>query len=154
MSCFSPRKLFLTTFHFTSRSRHPPILPLSLTISGFRSDPENPKATPALYHVLSYLFPIVALHPLSLDNLNNTPFRPEWKGEDLHSGLLQLPKGAILFLTEGAVAEGGIFNAGKFVPCRLYPKTEEMVHRYDEHSFSAANDGESNAGICISFQRI
>jgi len=94
------------------RSRHPPILQPSLTISGFRSDPEIPQATPALYHVLSLLFPIVTLQPLSLDNVNNTPFRPESKDEDLHSGLLQLPKGAVLLLNEGAVAEGDVFNTG------------------------------------------
>ncbi|KIM49017.1 hypothetical protein M413DRAFT_92981 [Hebeloma cylindrosporum] len=94
------------------RSRQPPILPLSLTISGFPSNPENSQATPALYRVLSHLFPIVTLYPLVLDALNNTPFQPKSKDEDLHSGLLQQPKGAILLLTEGAVKEGGILSEG------------------------------------------
>lgn len=97
-----------------------------MTISGFPSNPENLQATPALYYVLSHLFPIVALHPLSLDALNNTPFRPKSKDEDLHSGLLQQPKGAILLLTEGAVTEGGILNEGKFVLRDLEPKTDDM----------------------------
>lgn len=112
--------------YFASRSRHPPILPLSLTISGFPSHPENLQATPALYHVLSHLFPIVTLHPLALDALNNTPFRPKSKDEDLHSGLLQQPKGAILLLTEGAVTEGDVLNEGKFVLRDLEPKTHKM----------------------------
>jgi hypothetical protein len=98
-----------------------------LTISGFPSNPENLQATPALYRVLSHLFPIVTLRHLTLDALNNTPFRPMSKDEDLHSGLLQQPKGAILLLTEGAVTEGGILNEGKFVPRDFDPKTDEMI---------------------------
>lgn len=98
-----------------------------MTISGFPSNPENLQATPALYRVLSHLFPIVTLRHLTLDALNNTPFRPMSKDEDLHSGLLQQPKGAILLLTEGAVTEGGILNEGKFVPRDFDPKTDEMI---------------------------
>lgn len=113
--------------HFASRARYPPILPLSVTISAFPSNPENAQATPALYHVLSHLFPTVTLHHLSLDALNNTPFRPMSKDEDLQSGLLQQPKGAILLLTEGAVTEGGILNEGKFVPRDFDTKTNEMI---------------------------
>ena len=98
-----------------------------MTISGFPSNPENLQATPALYRVLSHLFPIVTLHPLALDTLNNTPFRPKSEDEDLHSGLLQQPKGAILLLTEGAVTEGGILDEGKVVPRDLDPKTHQMI---------------------------
>lgn len=50
--------------------------------------------------------------PLSLDILDKVSFCPESKDEDLHSGQLQLPKGSILLLNEGAVTEGGIFNKG------------------------------------------
>ena len=98
-----------------------------MTISGFPSNPENLQATPALYRVLSHLFPIVTLHPLALHTLNNTPFRPKSEDEGLHSGLLQQPKGAILLLTEGAVTEGGILDEGKVVPVVLDSKTHQMI---------------------------
>ncbi|KAF8906042.1 putative alanine racemase-domain-containing protein [Gymnopilus junonius] len=94
------------------RSRHPPVLPLSMTLSSFPSPVDNLNSTPALYHTLSQVFPLVSFVPLSLETLNNVQFSPESKDEDLHSGYLQHPKGSILLLTEGQVTEGGIFNKG------------------------------------------
>ncbi|KDR81393.1 hypothetical protein GALMADRAFT_134836 [Galerina marginata CBS 339.88] len=94
------------------RSRHPPVLPLSLTISRFPSPPSDTGPTPALYHILSHIFPLVTALPLTLDAINSTPFYPESKDEDLHSGFLQQPKGSILLLTEGGVTEGGISSKG------------------------------------------
>ncbi|PPQ78178.1 hypothetical protein CVT25_015511 [Psilocybe cyanescens] len=94
------------------RSRHPPVLPLSLTIAGFPPPPDNLETQPALYHVLSQIFPLISILPLTLDTLNNTAFCPESKDEDLYSGRLQQPKGTVLVLTEGAITEGGIFNKG------------------------------------------
>ncbi|KAF8163088.1 hypothetical protein B0H34DRAFT_694085, partial [Crassisporium funariophilum] len=94
------------------RARHPPILPPSLTISRFPAPADKLASTPALCHVLSQILPLVSTIPLSLTTLNETPFCPESKDEDLHSGWLQHPKGATLVLTEGAVTEGGIFNKG------------------------------------------
>ncbi|PPQ66893.1 hypothetical protein CVT26_009833 [Gymnopilus dilepis] len=94
------------------RSRHPPILPLSMTLSGFPSPPDALSATPTLYHVLAGIFPLVALLPLSIETLNNASFYPESKEENLHSGYLQHPKGTVLLLTEGQVMEGQIFDQG------------------------------------------
>lgn len=64
-------------------------------------------------HVLSLLFEAYATTiPLSLDTINKTPFSPESKDEDLHSGWLQLPKGTIALVTETGVEEGTVSEAG------------------------------------------
>ncbi|PPQ63202.1 hypothetical protein CVT24_005747 [Panaeolus cyanescens] len=94
------------------QSRHPPIHPMSLTISKFPSPSGSTASTPTIYHVLSLLLPLVTLVPLSLEVLNTTLFRPESKEEDLHSGWLQHPKGALLLLTENSMSEGSISNHG------------------------------------------
>jgi len=94
-----------------SQSRNPPVLPLSLTLSGFPSSLEA-NTTPTLHHVLSLIFPLVTTLPLSLSALNKTSFCPESKDEDLHSGWLQHPKGAVAVFNEGNVTEGEISSKG------------------------------------------
>ncbi|KAF9001982.1 putative alanine racemase-domain-containing protein [Cyathus striatus] len=84
------------------QSRTPSIFPPSLTISNFSAS----ASTPALYYVLSQIFPLLTLLPLSLNTLNTAPFVPESKNDDLHSGWLQLPAGSLCLLTEGGITEG------------------------------------------------
>lgn len=64
-------------------------------------------------HVLSLLFPTSITVPLSLDLLNETSFVPESKNEDLHSGMLQVPGGTTLLLTENNVQEGKLVERGE-----------------------------------------
>ena len=68
---------------------------------------------PALSHILSQLLPLSRTLPLSLSKLNKTPFSPESKNEDLHSGALQLPQGSVLLVTEGGVREGKLVERGE-----------------------------------------
>ncbi|KAF8964094.1 putative alanine racemase-domain-containing protein [Flammula alnicola] len=121
------------------RSRHPPVLPLSLTISSFPSHATRPDSPPVLYDVLSHIFPLVVTVPLALNTLNTSAFRPESKEEDLHSGQLQLPKGSILLLTEGAVTEGGIFSKGvmniRAAQEMMKSQTLEYVFPYSSFQF-------------------
>ncbi|KAG6889789.1 hypothetical protein C0992_004207 [Termitomyces sp. T32_za158] len=93
------------------QSRIPPILPLSLTLSRFPS-PSGPNTTPALLHVLSQVVALLTTLPLSLETINNTPFAPESKDEDLHSGWLQLPRGSACLVTEGGITEGKVVERG------------------------------------------
>ncbi|KAF8803625.1 hypothetical protein BYT27DRAFT_7195476 [Phlegmacium glaucopus] len=93
-------------------SRVPPMYPLSLTISNFPSVSNEQTSTPALFHVLSQLLPMVSVLPLSLNMLNDTSFYPESKDEDLHSGWLQHPKGSTIICTEGGVTEGIVVQKG------------------------------------------
>ena len=72
----------------------------------------DPTTTPALYQVISLLFPYVTTIPLSLPVINTTPFSPESRNEDLHSGWLQLPKGSICIVNETGVKEGTVTEAG------------------------------------------
>lgn len=102
-----------------TQSRHPPILPPSITLSRFPSPP-NPATstadasnhTPTLSHVLSLLLPLAQTLPLSLNFLNSTPFVPESKDEDLHAGALQLPQGTVLLVTESGIQEGKLHDQG------------------------------------------
>ncbi|KAF9479744.1 hypothetical protein BDN70DRAFT_878513 [Pholiota conissans] len=94
------------------RSRHPPILPLSLTISNFPTDTEHPNSPPTIFNVLSLIFSLVSVLSLSLDTLNRGSYSPESKDEDLHSGRLQLPKSSILVINEGAITEGAVNATG------------------------------------------
>jgi len=96
------------------QSRTPPILPLTLTISSFPSDPLVPSNhIPSLSHILSQIFPLITTLPLSLETLNSTNFGPESKNEDLHSGWLQVPSGTVLLVTESGVTEGGVLERGE-----------------------------------------
>lgn len=85
-----------------------------MTVANFPAHVERPDAQPILSSVLSLIFPLLTSTPLSLEKLNEEPFCPESKEEDLHSGLLQLPKGTVFIMDEGAVTEGGIFNRGEY----------------------------------------
>ncbi|KAJ7929359.1 putative alanine racemase-domain-containing protein [Mycena leptocephala] len=93
------------------QSRTPPVLPPSLAITRFPA-PTAQSSMPSLYTVLSHLLPIVVTLPLSLEVLNTSPFSPESKNEDLHSGRLQLPRGTTCVVTEGGITEGGVFDRG------------------------------------------
>ncbi|KAI0085418.1 mini-chromosome maintenance replisome factor-domain-containing protein [Irpex rosettiformis] len=99
------------------QSRHPPLLPPTLTISHFPPPPTTeslspPAAIPSLSDVLSALLPLARTLPLSLDFLNKTRFAPESKEEDLHSGALQIPQGSVLLITEHGVQEGKLVEQG------------------------------------------
>lgn len=98
----------LNTVHFR-QSRTPPILPLSLDLAGFGS---SESGNPRLPYVLSHLVPMLAVVPLSLNVVNSTPFVPESKEEDLHSGWLQLPKGSTCVVSELSLEEGTISSKG------------------------------------------
>ncbi|KAI8998908.1 putative alanine racemase-domain-containing protein [Trametes punicea] len=100
-------------------SRHPPLLPPSLVISRFPPPPpvpstasDTPLLTPTLSAVLQYLLPLTHTLPLSLDTLNKSQFVPESKDEDLHAGVLQIPQGTVLLVTEGGVREGQLLERG------------------------------------------
>ncbi|KZT03570.1 uncharacterized protein LAESUDRAFT_729151 [Laetiporus sulphureus 93-53] len=100
-------------------SRNPPLLPPSLTLAYFPSPPPMPSTSvtpsapiPTLSFVLGELLPLTYTLPLSLDALNNHPYVPESKEEDLHSGVLQLPKGTVLLVTESGVTEGKLVDRG------------------------------------------
>ena len=84
-----------------------------MTVANFPAHADHPDAKPVLSSVLSLIFPLLTSTSLSLENLNKDLFCPESKEEDLHSGLLQLPKGTVLIMDEGAVTEGGISNRGE-----------------------------------------
>lgn len=105
------------------QSRNPPLFPPSITLSQFPSPPvpsltlesedQSPVLPiPALSHVLSNILPLTRTLPLSLATLNKVPFSPESKDEDLHSGVLQLPQGSVLLITEGGVREGKLIERG------------------------------------------
>lgn len=68
--------------------------------------------TPTLSAVLAELLPLTHTLPLSLPLLNKEPFAPESKDEDLHSGVLQLPQGTVLLVTEGGIQEGKLVDRG------------------------------------------
>ncbi|KAI0781236.1 mini-chromosome maintenance replisome factor-domain-containing protein [Trametes elegans] len=101
------------------QSRHPPLLPPSLVISRFpppppvpSTTPSTPLPTPTLSAVLGLLLPLTHTLNLSLDTLNQSQFVPESKDEDLHAGVLQLPKGTVLLVSEGGVREGQLLERG------------------------------------------
>ncbi|KAG7452905.1 uncharacterized protein BT62DRAFT_925445 [Guyanagaster necrorhizus] len=94
------------------QSRTPPIFPPCLGLSRFPSPTDPTLWTPAISDILSQLFLSVSSIPLSLSTVNATPFIPESKDEDLHSGWLQLPKGSICVVTEAGIQEGNIVERG------------------------------------------
>ncbi|KAI0670668.1 mini-chromosome maintenance replisome factor-domain-containing protein [Trametes maxima] len=98
-----------------------PLLPPSLTISHFPPPPPTPSTTqirsspiPTLSVILQLLLPLTYTLPLSLDVLNKSRFTPESKDEDLHAGVLQLPQGTVLLISEGGVCEGQLLERGVF----------------------------------------
>ncbi|KIK69074.1 hypothetical protein GYMLUDRAFT_35119 [Collybiopsis luxurians FD-317 M1] len=121
------------------QSRNPPILPASLTLSrfppptrtqvtsasgsAFDSSDTSSRNTPALYHVLSLLIPIITRIPLSLPLLNEGAFVPESKPrtrldhaddeeDELYSGILQLAPTTVCLITDSGVTEGQINERG------------------------------------------
>lgn len=95
------------------QSRNPPIFPPTLTISHFPPPPStSSNTTPSLSHILSALLPLARTLPLSLDFLNKNRFAPESKEEDLHSGVLQVPQGSVLLVTEHGIQEGKLVEQG------------------------------------------
>ncbi|KAJ3999286.1 hypothetical protein F5050DRAFT_1797912 [Lentinula boryana] len=124
------------------QSRHPPIMPASLTLARFPvpitrtvpaasssaspvvPGPSTFTSTPTLYHVLSHLMPIITHVPLSLPLLNDGAFVPESKPrprsesvdedpeDELYSGILQLAPSTLCFVTDSGVTEGQINDRG------------------------------------------
>ncbi|OBZ75868.1 Mini-chromosome maintenance complex-binding protein [Grifola frondosa] len=100
------------------QSRNPPLLPPSLTISHFPPPPTPSTSesisqpSPTLSFILGLLLPLSDTLPLSLASLNEGAFSPESKNEDLHAGVLQLPQGTVLLVTEGSVREGKLVERG------------------------------------------
>ncbi|KAG8918547.1 hypothetical protein FRC00_012362, partial [Tulasnella sp. 408] len=110
----------------TSRvqSRHPEIIPPSLTISSFPLPPSttSPTPTPTLDHLLRLLLPSTAHlnFPVNLHSWDDPAptkpvpesklvhFAPHSENEDLHSGVLQLPAGTVLTVLEANVREGAL----------------------------------------------
>ena len=129
-----------------SQSRQPPLFPPSLTLSGFPRS-EADVLPPALTHVLRSLLPIFVDVSLSLPMLNTGLFAPESRDESLHAGLLQLPAGTTVLLSESGVQEGKISEAGSYSPSPLpfphnlsgmrnirgekYPGTPECTYNAD-----------------------
>ncbi|GLB35181.1 putative mini-chromosome maintenance replisome factor [Lyophyllum shimeji] len=124
------------------QSRTPPILPLTLTLSRFPSPPSKTdiSTNPTLSHVLSLLFPVLNILPLSLNTLNATSFAPESKNEDLHSGWLQLPSGSVCLLTESGVTEGKVSERGlqnlRAAQEMMNAQTLEYVFPYSRFEFN------------------
>jgi hypothetical protein len=88
---------------------------MSLTLSSFPRPPPIPDSgtvstaallEPAIVHVLESLLPASVQVPLSIDFLNLTPFTPTSKDDDLNSGVLQLPEGTAIVITDANVSEG------------------------------------------------
>ncbi len=92
-------------------------------------------------HVLSQLLPLFKTAPLSLGMLNKVPFAPESKDEDLHSGVLQLPRGSVLLVTEGNVREGRLFQRGtqRNLSLKMYHECLQQI--------SLCESGLTNIGI-------
>lgn len=54
--------------------------------------------------------------PLSLPVINTRPFTPESRDDTLHSGLLQLPAGTVVLVSDMDMEEGKMEEAGKMHP--------------------------------------
>ena len=64
-------------------------------------------------HVLSSILPLISFIPLSLDLLNQHNFAPESKSEDLHAGILQVPQGSTILISDSDMKEGQLSEKGK-----------------------------------------
>ena len=62
--------------------------------------------------LLALLLPVTHTLNLSLESLNKSRYSPESKDEDLHAGVLQLPQGTVLLVSEGGVREGQLIDRG------------------------------------------
>ncbi|KAI1790741.1 mini-chromosome maintenance replisome factor-domain-containing protein [Ganoderma leucocontextum] len=101
------------------QARTPPLLPSPLVVSRFPPPPPVPSTSPSatsplptLAAVLNLLLPLSHSLSLSLDSLNKSNFTPESKDEDLHAGVLQLPQGTVLLVSEGGICEGQLLERG------------------------------------------
>ncbi|KAI0713283.1 mini-chromosome maintenance replisome factor-domain-containing protein [Earliella scabrosa] len=101
------------------QSRHPPLFPAPLVVSRFPPPPPVPStsgvpviAEPTLSALLALLLPVTHTLNLSLESLNKSRYSPESKDEDLHAGVLQLPQGIVLLVSEGGVREGQLVDRG------------------------------------------
>lgn len=70
---------------------------------------------PGLSHALAEILPSHVFLQLTLDMLNTKSFEPESKDEELRSGILQLPKGTLVLLSEHAIGEGTLNEKGKVI---------------------------------------
>ncbi len=105
--------------HLDRESRIPPLLPLSLTVSGFPLHPKiSPDAeskstpSPTLSHALNIILSSTTTLPMSLSLLNGKSFFPICKEEDLYAGRLQLPTGTTVVITDNAMTEGRVSETG------------------------------------------
>ena len=118
-SCVRRHCVFHDAEVLQRQSRHPPLFPPTLVVSRFPSPPPIPSTSPsqlppvpALSAVLSAILPLAHTLPLSLESLNRSKFAPSSKDEDLHAGVLQLPQGTVLLVSEGGVREGQLLEQG------------------------------------------
>ena len=123
LSSVSPSNPYRRIYpHINRESRMPPLLPLSLTVSGFPLHPSVPKTSPnaasklapnpTLSHALNIILLSTTTLPLSLSLLNSKSFFPISKEEDLHAGRLQLPTGTTVVITDNAMTEGRVSETG------------------------------------------
>ena len=138
------------------QSRHPPLLPPSLVISRFPPPPPVPSTTasvpppiPTISAILRLLLPLTDTLPLSLDTLNKRRFVPESQDEDLHAGLLQLPQGTVVLITEGGVREGQLLERGTFADTLVSCTSTNALARRDECPCSPRHHGRPNP--CLRF---
>lgn len=114
LECLSqvPTVSFIADINFNFRqSKHPPILPPTITLSHFPT-PHSSPSVPAISHALALIFPLLATIPVSRHALNETCFFPRSEDEDLHSGWLQLPPATLCILVEAGISEGEINGKG------------------------------------------
>lgn len=123
LSSVSPSNPYRSIYlHFDRESRIPPLLPLSLTVSGFPLHSSVPKINPGaesnstpnptLSHALNIILSSTTTLPISLSLLNGKPFFPISKEEDLYAGRLQLPTGTAVVITDNAMTEGRVSETG------------------------------------------
>ncbi|KAF9810959.1 hypothetical protein IEO21_06763 [Rhodonia placenta] len=131
------------------QSRSPPLLPPSLNLTHFPSPSPTPSTTdapptflPTLSTVLAQILPLTHTLPLSLDVLNKDAFVPESKEEDLHAGVLQLPQGTVLLVTEGGVHEGKLDEQGILNVHALQEvmNTQTLAYKFPFSQFSFPTD--------------
>lgn len=61
------------------------------------------------------MLPTTVTVPVSLELLNESPFVPESKSEDLHSGVLQVSAGTTFLVTESGLREGKLIERGMHI---------------------------------------
>lgn len=110
--------------------------------------------------MLDLLFPLSHSLPLSLDSLNKTNFTPESKDEDLHAGILQLPQGTVLLVSEGGVREGQLHERGMSSSFSFRPLLRLNIHfirnscRRDECSCAAGSHGRTDDRLHLPLQPV